>query len=103
MSESPESFKNYTRRCLFIFAAIIVGTLLMVAAATPSIVPIQSHSLRIALILAIASCNAFLVATYLMHLISERKFVHVMLAFTVVFCVALMFLSIFAAHDLPHV
>ena len=99
MSESPEAFKNHTRRCLFVFAAIVVGTLLMVAA---SFAPIHNHSLRIALVLAVASCNAFMVATYLMHFITERKFIHVMLAFTVIFFVALMFLSVFAAHDIPH-
>ena len=98
MSESPEAFKNHTRRCLGVFAAIVVGTLLMVGA---SFAPIHNHGLRIALIFAIASCNAALVATYLMHFITERKFVHVTLAFTAFFFVALMFLTIFAAHDLP--
>ena len=100
MSESPEVFKNHTRRCLCVFAAIIVGTLLMVAA---SFAPLGSRSLNIALVLTVASCNALLVATYLMHLISERRLVHVVLVFTAIFFVALMFLSIFAAHDLPHV
>ena len=37
------------------------------------------------LILAVAACNAFVVAGFLMHLISEKKMVYTILAFTVFF------------------
>lgn len=99
MSESPETFKNFTRRCLMVFAAIVIGTLVMVAA---SFAPMDNHGLRIALVLSVAAVNAVVVATFLMHLISERKFIHTVLIFTVIFFVALMFLSIYAHHDIPH-
>ena len=48
-----------------------------------------------------ACVNAGLVAGYLMHLISERKLIYTVLAFTGIFFVGLMGLSILAAHDVP--
>ena len=95
---SPESYKNYTRKCLMIFLAVVCGTGLMVGA---SFAPLASGP-RIALILAIACVNAFLVASYLMHLLTERKMVYVVLAFTVVFFIVLMGLTIWAHNDMPH-
>jgi caa(3)-type oxidase subunit IV len=101
MNDSPlETGNNYTRRCLYIFGAVVCGTLLMVAA---SFVPLGSRSLNIALVLAAACFNAFLVAGFLMHLISERKMIYTVLAFTVFFCAGLMVLTIYAAHDVPRV
>lgn len=99
MSEShPESFKNYTRRCLLVFVAILCGTGLMVGV---SFAPLSS-GLRIAAILAIAIFNASLVSSYLMHLLSERKMVYAVLIFTAIFFVGLMGLTIFAHSDIPH-
>lgn len=95
---SPESYKNYTRKCLLIFLAVVCGTGLMVGASFASL----ASGPRIALILAIACVNAFLVASYLMHLLTERKMVYVLLAFTVVFFIVLMGLTIWAHSDMPH-
>ena len=97
-NSSPDSYKNYTRKCLLVFLAIVCGTGLMVGA---SFAPLAS-GVRIALILAIACGNAFLVAGYLMHLISERKMVYTLLVFTVIFFTALMGLSVWAHGDVPH-
>lgn len=94
----PESYKNYTRKCLLIFLAVVCGTGLMVGASFASL----ESGVRIALILAIACGNAFLVAAHLMHLISERKMVYTLLVFTVLFFVALMGLSVWAHGDVPH-
>jgi cytochrome c oxidase subunit IV len=99
MNESqPESFKNYTRRCLYFFLAILCGTGLMVAT---SFTPIAS-SLRVALILVVACLNAALVSGFLMHLISEKRAVYTLLIFTAIFFVGLMGLSIWAHGDVPH-
>lgn len=95
---SPESYKNYTRKCLLIFLAVVCGTGLMVGASFASL----ASGPRIALILAIACANAFLVAGYLMHLFSERKMVYALLMFTVIFFVVLMGLTIWAHGDVPH-
>ncbi|MFO1511472.1 MAG: hypothetical protein U1F83_00920 [Verrucomicrobiota bacterium] len=94
----PESFKNYTRRCLYFFLAILCGTGLMVAT---SFTPL-GNSLRITLILLIASFNAVLVSSFLMHLITEKKLVYTVLVFTAIFFVVLMGLTMWAHGDVPH-
>ena len=95
---SPESYSNYTRKCMVIFLAVLCGTGLMVGVSFASL----ASSARIGLILLIACVNAFLVAGHLMHLISERKMVYTVLIFTVIFFVALMGLTIWAHGDVPH-
>jgi hypothetical protein len=45
--------------------------------------------------------NAFLVAGYLMHLLSEKKMVYTVLIFTVIFFIGLMGLTMFAMNDFP--
>jgi len=90
--------KQYTRRCFYVFFAVVCGTLAMVAA---SFAPLNSHGLKIALILAVAAFNAVMVATFLMHIVTEKKLILVVLAFTVFFFIALMGLSSVAQHDVP--
>ncbi len=98
MSDShSESYKHYTRKCLLIFLVVLCGTGLMVGASFASL----ASGVRIGLILGIACVNASLVAGHLMHLISERKLVHIVLAFTVIFFIALMGLTIWAHADVP--
>lgn len=94
----PSNLGAYTRRCFMVLLAVLCGTLAMVAA---SFAPINSHGLKIALVLAVATVNATLVATFLMHIMTERRFVLIVLAFTVIFFVALLALSSVAMHDLP--
>ena len=96
----PEAYKNYTRRCLYVFVAVACSTLLMVAA---SFVPLGNRHFNIALILAAAIVNAFLVAGFLMHLISERRMIYTVLIFTAVFFVGLMALTIVAHGDVPRI
>ena len=100
MSElSPtDIFKSTARRCKMVFAAVVCGTLLAVAAAYA---PLGNPALRIALILTAACGNAFLVAGYLMHLLSERKMIHAVLAFTAFFFVGLMGLTVWATNGFP--
>mgnify|MGYP000912640044 CR=1 FL=1 len=99
MSESlSESFSNYTRRCLLVFVAILCGIGLMVGC---SFTNLATH-LRIALILVIAALNAGLVSCFLMHLLSERKFVFTVLIVTVIFFIGLMGLTMVAHGDVPH-
>jgi FtsH-binding integral membrane protein len=94
----PSNLSAYTRRCFMVLLGVLCGTLVMVAA---SFAPINSPGLRIALILAVAAVNATLVATFLMHIVSEKRFVLVTLAFTLIFFVALMGLTWIAQHDVP--
>jgi hypothetical protein len=96
----PDLFRAYARRCGLIFAVVCCGTLVMVGASS---LPLPSSQLKIGIILATAAFNASVVAGYLMHLISERKLIYAMLAFTGVFFIGLMGLTIWATHDVPAV
>jgi heme/copper-type cytochrome/quinol oxidase subunit 4 len=99
MSElNPQAFGAYARKCWIVLAAVVAVTLLMVGS---SYAPLPNQAFRIGLILAAATVNAFLVAAYLMHIITEKKLIFAVLAFTVVFFIALMGLSLWASHDVP--
>lgn len=101
MSElQPEAFDTYARRCWVIFAAIVCVTLLMVGT---SLVRLENHHLTIGLILTAAVVNASLVGGYLMHLFTERKTIYAVLAFTAIFFIALMGLTLWASHDHPKI
>ena len=90
--------KKSIRRYLFVFYALIVGTIITVSA---YYLHIPSVPVTIAVALFIASVKAFLVAGYFMHLISEKKMIYGILASTAFFFVGLMFLTIWAMHDYP--
>ncbi|MGA9450770.1 MAG: hypothetical protein WBW41_05415 [Verrucomicrobiia bacterium] len=98
--EHPVDFHHYLRRCLYVFAAVLCSVALMIWA---SYLP-QEHfswAVKVALILAVAGCNAFIVAGFLMHLVSEKKMIYTVLAFTVFFAAALMWLTVYARQDTP--
>lgn len=90
---SPAEIKKSVNRYLFVFGALIVGTVVTVAA---SFAPIESVALTVAIALFIASIKGFLVAGYFMHLMSERKMIYGILAATLFFVVALMYLTIWS-------
>ena len=69
-SEHPDHIAHHVRRYLYVFVALIIGTVFTVWA---SYIHFPSREINIAVALLIASCKAFLVAGYFMHLISERK------------------------------
>ena len=97
---SPEQLKKDIRIYLFIFGALLVGTLLTVWAATFEF----NHShpkIGITIALIIATVKASLVAGYFMHLISEKKVIYATLATTAFFFVGLMGLTLWAMHDFP--
>ena len=93
-----DDFRHHVRRYLYVFYALLFGTLLTVGA---SYIPFGDHAINIGVALFIASGKAFLVAGYFMHLISERKMIYGLLAFTVFFFAGLMALTVYAFADLP--
>lgn len=95
---NPEIFKSYSKRCWIIFAAVAMATLVMVSA---SYAPLPNRAAVIGVVLAIAAFNAFMVAGYLMHLLTEKRTIYAMLAFTGLFFIALMLLTWWAAGDKP--
>jgi cytochrome c oxidase subunit 4 len=93
-----DHFAHHVRRYLYVFAALIFGTIFTVWA---SYIRFPSREINIAVALVIASCKAFLVAGYFMHLISERKMIYGVLGFTAFFFAGLMALTLWSFHDFP--
>ena len=89
---------EHVRRYLYVFYALLFGTLITVGA---SYIPFGNHAINIAVALCIACCKAFLVAGFFMHLISERKMIYGLLAFTVFFFAGLMVLTVCSFADFP--
>ena len=96
--DSPAEIKKSVRRYLLVFCALIFGTVFTVAV---SYYPFQSVAVTVAVALLVASVKGFLVAGYFMHLISEKKMIYTVLAFTVFLAAALMWLTLYAMHDFP--
>ena len=97
-SDSHDHVASHVCRYLLVFVALIIGTILTVWA---SYIHFRTREINIAVALVIASCKAFLVAGFFMHLISERKMIYGVLAFTAFFFIGLMFLTIWSFADFP--
>lgn len=98
--DHPVDFNSYLRRCGAVFVAVLIAVGLMI---WTSYVP-ETHlgwPGKVAVILLIASFNAFIVAGFLMHLISEKKMVYTILGFTVSFVIGLFALTLYAMNDFP--
>lgn len=95
---NSQNFEGYGRKCLIVFAVVMIITLSMVSLFYTHL---SGQPTAIALTLAAAVVNAALVAGYLMHIVSERRMTFLVLAFTVVFFVALMWLTIGARLSVP--
>ena len=81
------------KKYLFVFGALLVGTLVTVAAAK---MDFGSSTANIAVALFIATVKAALVAGYFMHLLDERKLIYGVLGATVFFFIGLMYLTIWS-------
>ncbi len=97
-SHSPEHFSHHVRRYLYVFYALLFGTIVTVLA---SYIPWGNREINIAVALFIAICKASLVACYFMHLISERKMIYGIMGFTAFFFIGLMFLTLATFSDFP--
>ena len=92
---NAEEFQKHVKRYLFVFYALIVGTVVTVAA---SWAHIDSVAITVAIALFIACIKGFLVAGYFMHLISEKKMIYGILLATAFFFAGLMFLTIWSMN-----
>jgi cytochrome c oxidase subunit IV len=93
-----EHFNQHVRRYLYVFYALIFGTIVTVLA---SYIPFGNREVNIAVALFIAAGKASLVACFFMHLISERKMIYGILTFTAFFFLGLMFLTVWSFADFP--
>ncbi len=78
---------RHVRGYLIVFGALLLGTLMTVAAAYWLHLPL---ALAVTVALLIACFKGSLVALFFMHLISERKLIYIVLVFTVLFFAALL-------------
>ena len=99
LHEHPVNFNNYLRRCVFIFIAILCAVGLMVWISY--LPPHYTWAAKAAMILSVACANAFVVAGFLMHLLSEKKMIYTVLAFTIFFVIGLFALTLYAMKDFP--
>jgi cytochrome c oxidase subunit IV len=97
-AQVQDDFARHVRRYLFVFYALIFGTLITVAA---SYIPFGHRAINIAVALFIAVGKGSLVACYFMHLISERKMIYGIMGFTAFFFLGLMFLILSSYADFP--
>jgi caa(3)-type oxidase subunit IV len=97
--EHAVNLNSYIRLCAVVFLVVLCTTSAMIATSFSHLG--EGWTLKVALILAIAVVNAFLVAGYLMHLLSEKKLIYTVLLFTVCFFIGLMGLTMWAMNDFP--
>ena len=95
--EATSTDAHSVRGYIFVFIALLAGTLLTVWA---SFIHFGSQEINIAVALVIASVKAFLVVAYFMHLISERRMIYCVMGFTAFFFAALMGLTVWSMA--PH-
>ena len=97
--DHPVDLNAYIRRCVVVFIAVCCAIGLMLGA---SYLPHLGWPAKVTMILAIAICNAFIVAGFLMHLLTEKKMIYTVLGFTVFFFAGLMGLTVWAMNNFPN-
>jgi cytochrome c oxidase subunit 4 len=85
-----EAIRKETRGYILVFAALAVLTVVTVAVWRLHLPPLAA----IGVALFIATVKGSLVASYFMHLISERRLIYYLLLLTLVFFIALMLLPL---------
>ena len=90
-----EDIRKHVRVYLIVFAALGVLTVVTVLASYWDVNP----TINIAIALLIAAVKASLVASYFMHLISEKKAIYGILILTVVFLIVMLLIPILTNTD----
>ena len=98
-THSLEAFRRHIKIYIAVFIALLVGTIITVAAWKWANFP--TLTLTIAVALFIAVIKAFLVAGYFMHLMSERKTIYSILAVTAFFFAGMMYLVVWSRGEMP--
>jgi cytochrome c oxidase subunit 4 len=99
MTNDPHAneIKQHVRKYVIVFVALLTLTIVTVAISTFHL-PVGA---AIAVALVVATIKGSLVASYFMHLISEKKLIYFVLILTAVFFVVLMVLPISHWADNP--
>ena len=94
-SDHAVDIDKHVRVYITVFVALMALTLITVAVSYLDLATPMAVSVAVL----IATIKGSLVATYFMHLISEKKLIYAVLAVTVVFFVALLALPIMTVSD----
>ena len=86
----PEEIKKHVRTYILVFASLMVLTIVTVAISYLHL----NVGAAIAVALVVATIKGSLVASYFMHLISEKKAIYATLILTVIFFILLMSLPV---------
>src|SRR5258706_24545 len=97
-AHSHEDIKKHVKVYITIFVALLIGTFLTVWLNS---VNFENYTITIAIALFVATIKASLVAGFFMHLISEKKAIYAMLAVTVFFFAAMMYLTVWSRDQVP--
>jgi len=93
--DQSHDIKKHVRTYIAVFIALLALTMITVAV---SYLHLEVHE-AITIALIVATVKGGLVASFFMHLISERKAIYMALILTAVFFAALMWLPLFAHSD----
>ena len=98
MNKSPnqesQDVKRHVRQHIMIAVALVVGTLMTIWTSQTDFG--GGFGLNVAITLAIAGAQAFMVAGFFMHLLSEKKMIYCFLVFTAVFFAVMMGVTFWA-------
>jgi len=91
----PAEIDRHVKVYITVFVALMALTIITVVISRFHLpVPIA-----VSIALLVATVKGSLVACYFMHLISEKKLIYAVLALTVAFFIALLFLPVLTVHD----
>lgn len=97
-AHSAEHHKSHIRTYWMVFGALVIGTIITVAA---YFIHLPTIFLTVLVALLIASTKASLVAGWFMHLVGEQKMIYVILGFTFFFFLGMMLLTVWSHSDVP--
>ena len=97
--DSHADIDRQVRTYIFVFVALLALTMVTVTVSRFHL-PVRE---AVAVALLVASIKGGLVASYFMHLISERKLIYLVLIYTVVFFLAVLLLPLWTHWDPIHV
>ena len=94
-SDHAVDIDKQVRIYITVFVALLGLTIVTVAISRYHL-PVH---IAVTIALIVASIKGALVACYFMHLIAEKKLIYAVLALTVIFFAALLFLPVVTVHD----
>src|SRR5262245_30975877 len=97
-AHSHEDIKKHVRVYIVIFVALLIGTFVTVALYS---IHFTNFAITVTIALCVATIKAALVAGFFMHLISEKRAIYAMMATTVFFFAALMYLLVWSRTQVP--